>query len=225
MLLSGVTFDVAAGSLTTLIGPNGAGKTTCLNCISRLCEPASGDVRLDGDTLLRRPPYGLARLGVARTFQQGELFASMTAIENVLAGVYARRCAAPSEREARRDALEALEAFGLAGEADRGFAAMPLSMRKRVELARALATKPRLLLLDEPLAGQTGDAAAALFSAIDAARHDLGATVLMVEHNVPAVMRVSDQVVVLDAGRVAAAGTPTALREASAGTHGYLGAL
>ncbi len=234
--LDDVTFRVAPGAICGLIGPNGAGKTTLFNCISRLYDPHSGSIRFDGRPLSGVPRHAIALLGIARTFQNVALFATMSTRDNVRVGAHAlarggfliNALALPSAaREERRIAERAealIEEFGLERVADRPVGALPFGLRKRVELARALAIEPRLLLLDEPAAGLNHEEVYALSDEIRAIRNRRGVAILLVEHHMNLVMRVSDQVVALDFGRIIADGRPDEVRANPNVVRAYLGA-
>jgi branched-chain amino acid transport system ATP-binding protein len=233
--LDGVTFAVAKGNIAGLIGPNGAGKTTLFNCLSRLYRPARGDVRLNGRSLQRCAPSDIAALGVGRTFQTPALLASMSVLDNVKVGAHARGRNGPltdaltlpaarrEERELDRTARAMLAFVGLADAATLPAVGLSMAARKRVELARALAAEPLLLLLDEPAGGLNHEEVGELGSLIRSVRDQLGITVLLVEHHMGLVMSLSDQVVVLNFGRVIADGSPTEVRGNPAVTEAYLG--
>ena len=233
--LQDVSFDVAAGAICGLIGPNGAGKTTLFNCISRLYDPHAGSIRFDGRPLANFARHEIASLGIARTFQNLALFATMSARENVRVGAHAiarggflaSAVAAPSaRREERRIAERAdalIEEFGLESVADRPAGELPFGVRKRIELARALAVGPKLLLLDEPASGLNHEEVEGLGEEIRAIRDRRGLSVLLVEHHMNLVMRVSDQVVALDFGRVIADGRPDEVRANGDVVRAYLG--
>jgi branched-chain amino acid transport system ATP-binding protein len=233
--LDDVTFAVARSRIVGLIGPNGAGKTTLFNCLSRLYRPARGDIRLNGQSLRRCAPSDIAALGVGRTFQASTLFASMSVLDNVKVGAHARGHNSPltdaftlpftrSEELEFDETSRAMLAFvGLESMAKRPAASLSLGARKRVELARALAGKPLLLLLDEPAGGLNHEEVADLGTLIRAIRDRLGITVLLVEHHMGLVMSLSDQVVVLNFGRVIADGPPDEVRSNPAVAEAYLG--
>jgi branched-chain amino acid transport system ATP-binding protein len=233
--LDGPSFDVQRGRICGLIGPNGAGKTTLFNCVSRIYTPERGAIELDGQDVLARRRHEIAGLGIARTFQNLALVHSLTVRENVMLGAHHRgrtgffraSLVVPGvrdeERRLREEADEILERVGLLAVADRPASGLPYGTLKRIELARALCGRPRLLMLDEPASGLSGEEVEELAGVLSGLRDDLGITVLLVEHHMGLVMRVSDEVVVLDFGRKIAQGSPDEVREDSAVVEAYLG--
>jgi branched-chain amino acid transport system ATP-binding protein len=216
------TFDVPARCVTGLIGPNGAGKTTLFNVITGLQAPARGQVMLDGVDVTRRRPYRRARLGIARTFQRLEAFGSLTAHENVKVALEMRRRWAKSRYDCDKLADELLDRVGIAQVSDTRVDALPTGSARLVELARALATDPKVLLLDEPSSGldeQETDALAVLLHELTAD----GLAVLLVEHDMPLVMEACSYISVLDFGRIIAQGTPVEIQADPSVQRAYLG--
>jgi branched-chain amino acid transport system ATP-binding protein len=233
--LDDLSFSVEQGQICALIGPNGAGKTTLFNVLSRLYASNSGTVTFDGHDLLSVPAHRIAKLGLARTFQNVALFPALTVLENVLTGAHAhgkvgfgrsmvRFGAAREEKAMRRRGLELLDRLDLAPLAHRPVAGLPFGTLKRIEFARALASEPRLLMLDEPANGLTHGEVDELGETIRSIRDQFDLTILLVEHHMAMVMAISDHIVVLDFGRRIAEGPPEAVRNDPIVIEAYLGA-
>jgi len=234
--LSEVTFTVPRGQLTALIGPNGAGKSTLINCITGVLEPSSGAISFQQQQIASLPAYKISRLGIARTFQNLKIFPRLTVLENILTGLtceggnsmlmamlrfpYLRH----RERKLKLRALEALDRFGLADKANWPAAVLAYGDKKRVELARASVGKPRLILLDEPVAGLNAEETAAVGEQLRLLRSE-GHTMLLVEHDMDLVMEIADQVVVLNSGKCIATGTPDEVRKNPLVLEAYLGRM
>lgn len=232
--ISQVSFSVNAGQVTGLIGPNGAGKTTLLNLISGLDQPSSGEIHFMQRPIQQLPPHKINQLGIARTYQNIRLFAEMSVLENIIVGMHAQGRAGllsatlmlpayrAEERRLRQDAARLIERLGLEAFANAPADALSYGDQRRVEIARALATHPSLLLLDEPTAGMNAAETARLGNLILSLRAE-GLTVLVIEHDMTFIAQVCDQVVVLNFGEVIAQGTVEAVRANPLVIDAYLG--
>ena len=237
LAVNNVSFDVKQGEVFTLIGPNGAGKTTVFNLISRLYTPTKGEIEYLGHKLTDQPPYKIAALGIARTFQNIELFEHATVLSNLLIGRHIHRKAGlwselfftgrtrAAEIEARGKVEEIIDFLDLQHHRDSMVAGLPYGVRKVVELARALCTEPRLLLLDEPSSGLNVEETDDMAFWIADIKNELGITVLMVEHDMTLVSRVSDRVLAMNQGEVLAMGTPREVQTDPGVIEAYLGSV
>ncbi len=232
-----VGFDVRRGEVFTLIGPNGAGKTTVFNLISRIYTPTSGSIDFDGTPLLAHAPHEIAQLGIARTFQNIELFEHATVLQNLLIGrhvhrepgfwselLFRRHVRAAERRDAPQGVEEVIDFLDLQHHRESLVAGLPYGVRKVVELARALCTEPKLLLLDEPSSGLNVEETDDMAFWIGDIRDELGITVLMVEHDMSLVSKVSDRVLAMNQGQVLALGTPAEVQRHPGVIEAYLGA-
>jgi len=230
-----VSFEVRRGEVFTLIGPNGAGKTTVFNLISRIYTPTTGHIDFKGQTLTQVPPHAVAGLGIARTFQNIELFEHASVLQNLLIGRHVHnrtgfwsqllftRSVHEAELATRRKVEEVIDFLDLQHYRDTLVAGLPYGVRKVVELARALSTEPDLLLLDEPSSGLNMEETSDMAFWIQDIQHDLGITVLMVEHDMSLVSKVSDRVLAMNQGEVLALGTPAQVQADAAVIEAYLG--
>ena len=221
--LDHVSMAVSEGEIAGLIGPNGAGKTTAFNVVTRLYTPDHGGLAFDGEDLLRVPAHSVVRRGIARTFQNLALIQHMTVLDNVLLGAHTR-IGRGGEKGAREEAAKALDYLDLSDVAGRLAAGLPFGTLKRVEVARALVSRPRLLLLDEPAGGLNHEEVLELGEFFRNVRRDFDLTILLVEHHMGLVMGLADRVHVLDFGKSIASGTPREVQANPAVIEAYLGA-
>jgi branched-chain amino acid transport system ATP-binding protein len=237
LAVNNVSFEVRRGEVFTLIGPNGAGKTTVFNLISRIYTPTTGSIEYEGRELTRQPPHRIAKLGIARTFQNIELFEHATVLNNLLIGRHTHRqtglwsemfftpAARRAEIEAREKVEQVIDLLDLQHHRDSLVAGLPYGVRKVVELARALCTEPKLLLLDEPSSGLNVEETEDMAFWIQDIQHELGITVLMVEHDMTLVSKVSDRVLAMNQGEVLAMGTPREVQAHAGVIEAYLGTV
>jgi len=232
--LNGLSFSIAAGEIVAIIGPNGAGKTTAINVITGIYPVVRGDVRFQGSSIAGLKPFQITALGIARTFQQVQLFANMTVLENVMTGMHSRmksgflggflhyRAQRREETGVEQRAREILDFFGLLPKADYMASHIPIRDQKRLEIARAMASNPRVLLLDEPAAGLNIRETEEMAELIRRLRNN-GPTIILVEHNMHLVMDIADRVIVLHQGNKIGEGPPAAIQQDQVVMAAYLG--
>ena len=237
LAVNNVSFDVKRGEVFTLIGPNGAGKTTVFNLISRIYNPTTGSIEFEGKVLTEQPPHRIASLGIARTFQNIELFEHASVLHNLLIGrhthhstglwsqMFFTKTVRQAEIEARQKVEEVIELLDLQKHRDSMVAGLPYGVRKLVELGRALCTEPKLLLLDEPSSGLNVEETDDMAFWIQDIKNELGVTVLMVEHDMTLVSKVSDRVLAMNQGEVLAMGTPGEVQTHPGVVEAYLGTV
>jgi branched-chain amino acid transport system ATP-binding protein len=235
--VSGLSMNIPKGAIAGLIGPNGAGKTTVFNVITGFYRPTEGSVGFMGHTLTGLPPHKVCEAGLARTFQNIRLFHNETVLENVMIGAHVRQkgrwwqtlvpfvfpSAEREEREIRASSIELLSRLGLAAQADAVSSSLPYGAQRRLEIARALATRPKFLLLDEPAAGMNPQESAELLNFIRRLRDDFDLTILLIEHDMKVVMGVCEHIWVLDRGMLIAEGSPESIRSNPQVVEAYLG--
>lgn len=233
--VSNMSFHVDEGEIYGVIGPNGAGKTTIFNLITGVYQVTEGDVIFNGQSIEGKKPYQIINLGIARTFQNIRLFTGMTVLENILVGVHDRMKSGllasiihtasqqKEEKEAREDAMKLLAFVGLDKDADRLATELPYGKQRKLEIARAMATKPKLILLDEPAAGMNDSETAALTELIRNIREKFGITIVLIEHDMQLVMSLCDRVMVVNFGKKLAEGVPDEVQNNSQVIEAYLG--
>jgi branched-chain amino acid transport system ATP-binding protein len=230
-----VSLGVGAGEIHGIIGPNGAGKTSLINAITGMVVPQSGSIRLNGKEIAGIAPHVISSLGLGRTFQHVELFGDRSVFDNVLTGFYRHQSygllaasirfgkAAASEQKTRNQARDLLDAFGLTAFTETRAGLLPFGIQKRVDIARALAAEPKLLLLDEPVSGMSESEAEAAVTTMRKLARDHGITLVVIEHNMRVLMNLAERVTVLNQGRLLASGTPAEMQANTAVIEAYLG--
>jgi ABC-type branched-subunit amino acid transport system ATPase component len=233
--VEGLSFDAERGRVTGLIGPNGAGKTTVFNLITAVYKPTSGSIRLGGTDLAGRRPDEVVRSGVSRTFQNIRLFNRMTCLENVMTPILARASCGPiaslfgtpsarrEQSEARERAYAIMRDIGIEESAHRAASTLPYGLQRKLEIARAIACSPSLLLLDEPAAGMNDSETRELGETIVRIRHDFDVTILLIEHHIQLIMNICAHIVVMERGALLASGSPDEIREDPRVVDAYLG--
>jgi len=233
--LDGVSFDIPSGQIIGLIGPNGAGKTTLFNCISRLYSVNGGDILFEGQSILQTPVHKMCSLGIGRTFQNLALFENLNVLDNTMIGGHStgktdylsNALRLPwvqrEERDLRHRAMEVLNFMGLEDTALQRIGDLPFGVKKRLEIARALLSKPKLLMMDEPAGGLNHNELSDLMNTIRRIRDEFGTTILLVEHHMGLVMEISEKVIALSFGRKLAEGPPRAIQEHPDVIEAYLG--